>query len=243
MRDQIERFKGYPQVNEFRIEALEMTKALSRQLDIQCHNISLAIPLCDISTSMIEKLVDARLELDKSDEKLTNFLSWKDSKEGKDANLPRIQESHKEILFSEWESQLMKVERATSRCRATTNNLVELINNNLHISNLITDYSPGKLPKVKLLEQHWKQELTQREKLIVGIQILTWETLWFFLVKPHNQQMAMKCLSDAINYMVSELSDATYTAQLHSRMSRSPEIQPMLAICQLQPQEKKKPIQ
>ena len=83
----------------------------------------------------------------------------------------------------------MKSERATSRCRAVTNNLVELINNSLHMSNLIklidnslhvsnmiTEYSLGKLTKVKLLEQHWKQELTQREKLIGEIQSLTWET-------------------------------------------------------------------
>jgi len=124
---------------------------------------------------MIEKLVDERLESDKQDERLTNFLSWQDSKEGKAANLPRTQESHKEISFSEWESQLMKVERATSRCKITTNNLIELVNNNLHLSNLITDCSPRKLPKVKLLEQKWRQELMQRKKLIGGIQSLTWE--------------------------------------------------------------------
>jgi len=56
----------------------------------------------------------------------------------------------------------MKAKRATSRCRAATNNLIELINNSLHLSNLITDCSPGKLSQVKLLEQHWKQELLQR---------------------------------------------------------------------------------
>jgi len=39
---------------------------------------------------MIEKSVDARLELEKADERLTNFLSWQDSKEGKGANFPRI---------------------------------------------------------------------------------------------------------------------------------------------------------
>jgi len=61
----------------------------------------LFFPLCDISTSKIEKSVDARLELDKVDEKLTNFLSRQDSKEGEAANLLRIQESHQEILFSE----------------------------------------------------------------------------------------------------------------------------------------------
>jgi len=52
-----------------------MTKALSQQLDLLCYNISLAVPLCDISAAMIDKLVDARLELEKADESLTKFLS------------------------------------------------------------------------------------------------------------------------------------------------------------------------
>lgn len=70
------------------------------------------------------------------------------------ANLPRIQESHKEILFSNWQFQLMKAERETSRCSTATNGLIELINNNLHMSNLITDLSLGKLLKENALEQH-----------------------------------------------------------------------------------------
>jgi len=72
---------------------------------------------------------------------------------------------------------------------------------------------------VKSLEQQWKQELMHREKLIKGIHSLTWETFWFFLVKPHSQQMVMKCLTDAINDIIPKLVDATFTAQLHSRMS------------------------
>lgn len=135
---------------------MEITKALSRQLVILCHNISLATPLCDISTSMIKKAVDTILELDKTDERLTNFLSWQDSKEGMATNLPRIQESHKEIFFSEWESQLMNAERATSRCKVEMNTLIELVNNSLHMSNLITDFSPERLPKEKYLEKQWK---------------------------------------------------------------------------------------
>lgn len=68
-------------------------------------------------------------------------------------NLPKIQESHKEILFFEWESQLMKAERATSRCRSMTNILIELMNNNLYLCTLIIECSQGKLPQVKSLEQ------------------------------------------------------------------------------------------
>jgi len=127
----------------------------------------------------------------------------------------------------------MKAERANSRCRSTTSNLIELINDTLYLSNLISECSPGKLPSMKALEQTWKQELEKRERLITSIQTLTWETFWFFLVKPHSQRTTMKCLTDAIGYMIPEIIDATYTAQLHSHMSHPPELQPMLAICQL----------
>lgn len=127
---------------------------MSRELNILSHNISLPDPLCDISTSLIEKEVDRRLELEKENKKITNFLSWQNSEEGMAANLPKIQESHKEILFSKWESQLMKAERETSRARATMNGVIELVNSSLYMSNLISDCSLVKILKEKELEHH-----------------------------------------------------------------------------------------
>jgi len=106
--------------------------------------------------------------------------------------------------------------------QSATSNLIKLINDTLYLSNLISKCSPGKLPSVKTLEQTWKQELEKRERLIVGIQTLTWETFWFFLVKPHSQRTAMKCLTDAISYVIPEITNTTYIAQLHSRMSHPP---------------------
>lgn len=41
----------------------------------------------------------------------------------------------------------------------------------------------------------------------------------------------MKCLTNVIGYMIPEVNDATYSAQLHSRMSHPAELQPTLAIC------------
>ena len=146
------------------------------------------------------------------DETLTDFLSWQETKQGQAPKLPQILESHKEILLLEWQSQLMEAERAASRCSSANNNLVELINDTLYLSNSILECSPQRLPSVKALEQTWKQELEQREILISGIQTLTWENFWFFLVKPHSQRTVMKCLIDAIGYMIPKITDATYTA-------------------------------
>lgn len=55
------------------------------------------------------------------------------------------------------------------------------------MANLISDYSPGKILKEKVVEDQWRQELTRKEEKIDKMQNLTWDELWFFLVKPHNQ--------------------------------------------------------
>ena len=83
------------------------------------------------------------------------------------------------------------------------------------------------------VRKKWEQELKSGYQKIDAIQELTWDTFWSYLVKPHSQQLNMKCLSHAIANMLPEFSDATYTGQLHSCLSHPPEVKDMLLICQL----------
>jgi len=133
----------------------------------------------------------------------------------------------------EWQSQLMKTERAVSRCKLSTSNLIELINNTLYLSNMISQCTSSKLLLAKTLEQSCYQELEKNERLITGIKSLTWDTYWLFLVKPYSQRAALKCLTDAIRCIIPDIHDATYSAQLNSRLNHPQEVEPMLAICQL----------
>jgi len=125
------------------------------------------------------------------------------------------------------------VERATSKAREVRNNIIELKNDNLHSANLIFECSPKNLPKAKVLEKQLKQDLNTKEKKIKKLKSLNWDANWFYLVKPHIQQMTIKCLADALECMMPELSDAVYTDQLHARVSYPLEIQSTLEICQL----------
>ena len=104
----IEQFIDYPKLEEFKKEALEANKALSQQLNLLCHKISLINPLCILTRSLINQAVNTILEFEDADDKVTNYLSWKSTVEGRVANLPKIQESHKEVLFLEWETQFIK---------------------------------------------------------------------------------------------------------------------------------------
>ncbi len=108
------------------------------QIKLLCQQIAQAEPLCDLTTSISDKSADARTDLEQANETFTNFLECQDTDEGQTTNLPKILESHKEILFMEWKSQLMKPERAVCRCKLTTSNLVELINVTLYLSNMIS---------------------------------------------------------------------------------------------------------
>ena len=76
---------------------------MSQQLIEFCTKLSQAEPFCDITSSLIQNVITLRQEIDDADENISEFLNWHDTEKGKEANLPRIEERHKEILFTEWE--------------------------------------------------------------------------------------------------------------------------------------------
>lgn len=139
-----------------------------------CQQIAQAEPLCELTASINQKVEKARNELDQDEEAISACLDWKDLEQGKAENLPRISETHKDILFTEWNSQMMKAERAASRCKATSSNLVELVNDTLYLLNMISQCTPGKLTTLTTLEQ-WYLELEKKGRLIAGINSINME--------------------------------------------------------------------
>ena len=114
-----------------------------------------------------------------------------------------------------------------------TNNITQLINDSLYATNLILDCIPGKLPRVKETKTRWKQELVNKDQKISKLQGISWDIMWTYLIRPHSHQMEIKFLSNAISCIIPEFSDATYTGQLHSRLSHPVEVKDMLKICHL----------
>ena len=133
----------------------------------------------------------------------------------------------------EWQSQLMKAEIAVSRCKLTTSNLVELINDTLYLSNMISQCTPGKLLSAKTLEQSCYQELEKNGRLIAGINSLTWDTYWLFLVKPYSQWMTLRCSITSTQKMVPALTYAIFDGQLKSTIDQPMQLKPMTNIYDL----------
>ena len=127
----------------------------------------------------------------------------------------------------------MKAERAISRARSMMGNITQFINDSLYAINLISDCVPGSLPKVKETDCRWKEEMMNKSQQINKLQTISWDNMWTYLIKPHNQQLAIKFLSNVVDCLIPEFSDATYAGQLHSKMSHPSEVQEMLKICHL----------
>jgi len=45
-----------------------------------------------------------RLEYEKIHKRVSDFITWKESEYGRKDDLPKLEESHKEILFADWDS-------------------------------------------------------------------------------------------------------------------------------------------
>lgn len=189
--------------------------------------------MCELTTSVCQQVEKARNDLDRAEGIITTYLDWQDSDVGKAANLPRIQETYKDILFTEWHTQVMKAEMAASRCKLTASNMVDLVNNTLYLANMISQCTPGSITTANMIEQSSYPDLEEKGRLIAGVNTLTSDAYWLFLIKPHTQRSILKCLTDALGRIIPNIQDATYAAQLSLRLNKPPEVEPMLAICQL----------
>ena len=129
-----------------------------------------------MSDNITNQVMELWLEYDSIFKKLSDFLNWKKSKEGKREDMPKIDESHKEILFAKWDSRLKEVEQAMEEAAIAVNNIIECINENLHKANFIVETTPGFLPNAQQLQTKWKQTTEEKAEVIKQVNRLNWDT-------------------------------------------------------------------
>lgn len=140
-------------MEEFIKEALELNTQLSKQQAMFCQKLSIINKICAKSDSLMNQSSDLRVIFNDIDDKISGFITWQDTPEGRAIDLPRIEESHKEILFPDWDIHLKQTERAVSRATNVANNIIKTINDKLHNANLIQECPPGNLSDIKVLER------------------------------------------------------------------------------------------
>jgi len=105
--------------------------------------------LLEMSDKLTSQVIEMRLEYDEIFKRISNHIIWKNTKEGRKADLPKLEESHKEIMFASWDSRLKKAKKATVDAMVVANINTENINENLHGANVVAESIPGFLPDEK----------------------------------------------------------------------------------------------
>jgi hypothetical protein len=73
--------------------------SLTKQQVIFCHKLALIHDLSKTSDSLVNQLSDLRTFYEDIDEKISEYIDWQDSAQGRSSDLPRIEESQKDIIL------------------------------------------------------------------------------------------------------------------------------------------------
>ena len=138
-------------------------------------------------------------------------MAWQETEEGKRAAALIINNNHKEMLFNNCNTQIKKAEQAAEEAATTTNNVIDCINENLHKENLISETTPGYLPKAQQLQTDWRQKAQEKAESIKRLTKLNWDSYWACLVKPHSQCMTLKCIINSAENMAPALANSVFT--------------------------------
>ena len=115
------------------------------------------------------------------------------------------------MLFNNWDAQIRKAEQAAEEAATAASNIIDCINENFHKENLISETTPGYLPKEQQLQTDWRQKAQEKEESIKRLTKLNWDSYWACLVKPHSECMTLKCIINSAEKMAPALADSIFT--------------------------------
>ena len=151
-----EMHKDDPKLTEFISECISLNNQLLQQQDILCQKISQWNSFCQESDKITNHVVELRRDYDLTNERVTNYLAWQNTEEGKRAGAPIINDIHKKMLFNNWDAQIKNAEQAAEEATTAASNIIDCVNENLHKENLISETIPGYLPQAQQLQIEWK---------------------------------------------------------------------------------------
>ena len=169
MRENLIKYESIHTTEEFIKEALALNALLSKQQDLFVLQMSNIVPHLEINEQLTNTVIDQRIEFNELDTKISDYIEWQDSEEGRRSNLPKIKETYKDSIFTYWDIQVKQVELAIARAAGISKSIVKTINHMLHTSSLIKEGDPKSIPDLKILEQSWKNIGQIREETTLYI--------------------------------------------------------------------------
>ena len=115
LREELKNYEGIPTAEEFIKEALALNALLSKQQKLFILQMSDIIPHLEISEQLTITIIDQRIEFNELNTKISDYIEWQDSEEGRKSDLPKVKETFKDILFTDWDARVKQVELAIAR--------------------------------------------------------------------------------------------------------------------------------
>ena len=113
-----------------------------------------------------DRAIDQRTKFNDLNTKISKFIEWQEPKEGKKANLPEIEETHKYILFTDWDARIKQAEVAIARAAEVSNNVIKALNHILFATNLIKEGNMKEMPNLTARYKDWQEKAgSQREAI------------------------------------------------------------------------------
>ena len=100
----IDKYKDNHQIDEFVKEELSLISQLIQQKEVLCQKMLQISPYCKISDMLTSQVVDMRLKSEEIHKRISDFITWQESEDGRKVGMAKLEESHKEILFTDWDS-------------------------------------------------------------------------------------------------------------------------------------------
>jgi len=99
-----------------------------------CKKLKLINDLYKTNDSLIDQMFELRTYYEDINNKISDFIIWQDNTKGMKANLPRIQDSYKDLLFRYWYIRLTKVEEAIYKARDLAGQVTKTVRESLAVT-------------------------------------------------------------------------------------------------------------
>ena len=116
------------------------------------------------SDQLVTQISNQRTYYEEIDDKVSKYIDCQDIAHGRVTDLPRLEESIKDIIFGDWDIKMKSTELAIIRAKNWSSNIFDYIKDSLMQANLIQETPKDTIPNINFLNKSW-QEISNRKDI------------------------------------------------------------------------------
>lgn len=126
-----------------------------KQQEQFCQNMLHFASYLITSDQLTDKAIDQKTEFTDLNTRTSEFIKWQETKDGRKASLPEIEETHRDVLFTNWDARIKQVELVVERVAVVAKNIIKVVNHTLFSTNIVKEGNPKVMPDLRDLHKSW----------------------------------------------------------------------------------------